>query len=95
MRDKHIFTIIMDTYNRPFWLKEAVDAILRQTYENLEIILINNGATAETIEYLHEIDSRDARVKLVHFEDNQWRPEDPLRVAVSYTHLTLPTIYSV
>lgn len=80
MRDKHIFTIIMDTYNRPFWLKEAVDAILRQTYENLEIILINNGATAETIEYLHEIDSRDARVKLVHFEDNQWRPEDPLRV---------------
>ena len=43
-----VFTAIMCTYNRPALLMEAVGALRRQTYENLEIILINNGGTPET-----------------------------------------------
>ena len=75
-----LFTIIMDTYNRPAMLKEAVDALFRQTYNNLEIILINNAATPETIAYLNEITVRDKRIKLLHFKENQYSPEDPVKM---------------
>ena len=66
-----VFTVIIDTYFRPALLKEAVAALFRQTYDNLEIILVNNGATPETVEYLHEVAALDKRGKLVHFEENQ------------------------
>jgi len=80
MPKPHVFTIIMDTYNRPAFLREAVTAVRRQTYENLEIILVNNGATPETVEYLHEVESQDNRVKLVHFEENQFSWDDPAKM---------------
>ena len=76
----HVFTIIMDTYYRPTLLKEAVEALFRQTYDNLEIILVNNGATPETIEYLHEVAALDQRVKLVHFKENQFSFDEPLKM---------------
>jgi len=75
-----LFTIIIDTYYRPAMLKEAVNALLRQTYGNLEIILINNGATKETIEYLYEVAVLDKRVKLLHFKENQYSPNDPVKM---------------
>lgn len=80
MSKSPLFTIIMDTYYRPAMLKEAVNALFRQTYANLEIILINNGATAETIEYLHEVAALDKRVRLLHFKENQYSPDDPVKM---------------
>lgn len=58
---------------------EAVAALRRQTYENMEIILINNGATAETVAYLHQVEAADKRVKLVNFEFNVYSPNDPAK----------------
>lgn len=78
-----LFTAIVHTYNRPALLKQAVEALQKQTYTNLEIILINNGATPETIEYLHQAASSDDRIKLIHFEENQYSREDP----VKYVHV--------
>ena len=72
-----VFTTIMDTYYRPAMLKVAVEALFRQTYGDLEIILVNNGATEETIEYLHQVEKQDKRVKLIHFKENQFSLEDP------------------
>ena len=74
-----LFTIIVHTYNRPEFLSETAKAILNQTYDNLEIIFIDNGATEKTKEYLYEYQSKDKRVKLLHFEENQFRWHDPLR----------------
>ena len=71
------FTIILHTYNRPKFLRQSAGAVLEQTYDNLEIILINNGATPETRELLHAFESKDKRVKLLHFNENQFSPSDP------------------
>ena len=75
-----VFTVIVHAYNRPALLKQAVEALRGQTYPHLEIILINNGATPETIEYLYEVESQDKRVNLIHFEENQYSPGDPLKM---------------
>lgn len=71
------FTAIMCTYNRPALMKEAVAALCRQTYQNMEIILINNGGTPETVDHLNQVAAADNRVKLVNFENNVWTWDDP------------------
>jgi glycosyltransferase involved in cell wall biosynthesis len=77
---KPVFTIIMDTFYRPELLRHAVEALFRQTYSHLEIILVNNAATPETVEYLREVEAQDSRVKLVHFMENQFSWDDPLKI---------------
>ncbi len=84
MTATHKFTVILDTYYRPKMLMEAVSAIRRQTYENLEIILINNAAMPENVEYLHHVSSIDDRIKLIHFEENQFSWDDPLKLVNCY-----------
>jgi glycosyltransferase involved in cell wall biosynthesis len=85
MTSTPLFTAIVHTYYRPALLKQAVEALQRQTYGNLEIILINNGATPETVAYLHQAASEDPRVKLVEFSENQFSWDDPLQ----YVHICL------
>ena len=80
MATLHKFTAIVITYNRPALLRAAVGALRRQSYENLEIILVNNGGTPETLDCLREFEAMDQRVKLVHFQENQFSWDDPLKM---------------
>ena len=75
-----VFTAIVDTFYRPAMLKEAVDALRRQTHRDMEIILVDNAATPQTKDYLRAVTAEDSRVKLVRFEENQYSPEDPLKM---------------
>ncbi|HAZ07876.1 MAG TPA: hypothetical protein DCZ01_04975 [Elusimicrobia bacterium] len=75
-----VFTAIVDTFYRPAMLKEAVDALRRQTHRDMEIILVDNAATPRTKDYLRAVTAEDSRVKLVRFEENQYSPEDPLKM---------------
>jgi len=81
---KPVFTIIMDTFNRPALLRHAVEALFRQTYTHLEIILVNNAATPETVAYLHQLEAKDRRVKLIHFTENQFSWDNPMKLINCY-----------
>ena len=83
------FSIILHTYNRPELLKESANAIICQTYENLEIIIIDNGAINETKEFLYECKRRDKRVKLLHFKHNQFSWDDPMKYIPICYHAAL------
>ncbi len=47
-----LVSVIIPTYYRPALLREAVSAFRSQTYNNIEIVIVNNGATPETVSYL-------------------------------------------
>lgn len=72
-----VFTAILDTYYRPDLLKVSVAALRRQTYSNLEIILVNNGATPESRAVIKEAATADPRIKTIDFEENQFSWDDP------------------
>ena len=50
-------TIIVPTYNRYELLKKCMKSLLEQTYNNIEIIVINNGSQDNSSEYLNSLKS--------------------------------------
>jgi glycosyltransferase involved in cell wall biosynthesis len=63
------FTIVLYTYNRLHLLKDAIMSILNQTYPHLELIIVNNGSTDGTQQYIEHI--TDQRVKIKTIEKNE------------------------
>lgn len=61
-------SIVMPTYNRAHFLKEALENRLSQTYANLEVIVVVDGCTDETSELLAGYS--DPRIKVVINETN-------------------------
>ena len=45
--------IVVVTYNRLALLKEAIDSLRNQTYLNRDIVVVNNGSTDGTLEWLN------------------------------------------
>lgn len=42
------FSVIMPTYNQSSFIRRAVISLYRQTYQNGELIIINDGCADET-----------------------------------------------
>jgi glycosyltransferase involved in cell wall biosynthesis len=52
----------MPVYNGERFLREAVESVLVQTLEDLELIIVNDGSTDGTADILHECAAADTRV---------------------------------
>jgi glycosyltransferase involved in cell wall biosynthesis len=60
-------SIILPTYNRCQFLPQAIESVLRQTFKNFELIIINDGSSDNTENVVKNIS--DPRIK--YFKNNQ------------------------
>lgn len=59
-------TVYMPTKNREVLLRKAVGSVLRQTYADLELIVVNDASTDGTAGYLDELARTESRVSVIH-----------------------------
>lgn len=65
-----LVTIIIPAYNAQRTLARTLDSILAQTYPHLEIIIINDGSTDNTISVCKQYAAKDRRIKY-HTQPNR------------------------
>lgn len=70
MKKSHILvSIIIPIYNADSYLVKCVESVINQTYTNLEIILVNDGSTDNSVEIINSFVSSDLRIKFFDKEN--------------------------
>ena len=64
------FSILMANYNNGQYLQEAIDSVLAQTYDNWEVILVDDKSTDES-QAIYDKYASDPRFKIYYNEENR------------------------
>lgn len=70
MEPNPLVSIIVSVYNVALYLPRCLDSLTRQTYRNLEIILVDNAATEPCLSVCEKYARQDNRIKIVHLSKN-------------------------
>ena len=62
-------SVVIPTYNRADILPRTIDSVLKQTYQNLELIIVDDGSTDGTDALVESID--DDRIRFIPLGENQ------------------------
>lgn len=62
----HLISVIIPVYNVESYLRKCLDSVVKQTYKNIEIILVDDGSTDHCGEICDEYAQRDSRILVIH-----------------------------
>lgn len=62
--------IVIPIYNAAPYLRECLDSVLAQSYENLSIVLVDDKSTDSSLEIAREYAARDSRISLIVLGEN-------------------------
>src|SRR5690606_24370948 len=65
-----LVSVITPVFNSERFLKETIESVLSQTYENWEMILIDDGSADDSVHIVQSYVERDTRFKLIRNRHN-------------------------
>lgn len=64
-----LISLILPAFNAQNYIGRCIESLLKQTYRNLEIIIINDGSIDRTLEICKEYEKKDSRIILINQEN--------------------------
>ena len=64
-------SVIIPTYNRSGKLRGSVESVLRQTYTDFELLIVDDGSQDDTREVVKAMAIEDDRIRYIRQEINQ------------------------
>lgn len=66
---KSLISLIVPVHNSMSTLKKCIDTLVNQTYENIEIFLVNNGSQDDSFELCQKLANTDKRIVVLNLEE--------------------------
>lgn len=66
-----LISVIIPAYNAEKYIRRTLKSVLTQTYPNLQIIVVNDGSTDNTADYVKNMRIKDPRILQINMENNQ------------------------
>ncbi|AFI45190.1 glycosyltransferase [Pasteurella multocida subsp. multocida] len=70
MLNTPLVSVLICAYNVEKYIEECINAVINQTYKNLEIIVVNDGSSDSTLSKLHSLSEKDSRIKIINNSKN-------------------------
>lgn len=59
-------SIVLPTYNGEKYLRKSIESVLNQTYQNWELILVNDCSTDDSPVIMQKYENKDPRIKVIN-----------------------------
>lgn len=69
MISNFLISIVIPVYNVSAYLRQCLESIINQSYSHLEIIVVNDGSTDDSLSICEEYQIKDSRIKLINQEN--------------------------
>ena len=66
---KNKISVIVPVYNTEDYLERCIRSIMEQTYKNLEIVVVNDGSTDNSLNVLESLKKEDNRIVIINQEN--------------------------
>ena len=63
-------SIIIPIYNAEQYLGQTLSSVIRQTYHNIEILLINDGSTDGSLRICRNYEQLDQRIRIINIDNH-------------------------
>lgn len=70
MPHKPLVSVIMTAYNEEDWVEMSIKSLLNQSYENLEIIFVDDNSNDATLDKVNELKNADNKIKIIKRKNN-------------------------
>jgi glycosyltransferase involved in cell wall biosynthesis len=71
VQDRPLVSVIMPVYNGERFLQEAIDSIVRQSFDQMEFVIVNDGSTDNSQNIINTNRKRYPWIKVVHLDRNR------------------------
>ncbi|MGZ5480447.1 MAG: glycosyltransferase family 2 protein [Pyrinomonadaceae bacterium] len=68
--EQSLVSVIMPAYNAERYIADSIKSVIDQTYENWELIVVDDGSTDKTAEIVRALAAEETRIRYV-FQENQ------------------------
>lgn len=82
MHNQPVFSVILTCYNRIRYIEKCVDAILRQTFSDFELIIIDDCSSDGTYEMLYSF--KDERISIYKTQFQSGSPSTPRNIGLKF-----------
>lgn len=62
-------SLILSAYNEEKFIKKAIESVINQTLKDIEIIIVNDGSTDDTLNIINSYGNSDSRIKVIDQEN--------------------------
>lgn len=69
--EEELCSVVMPAYNSEKYIAEAIESVIKQTYKNWELIVVNDASTDDTEKIIKHYQRKDKRIKLISLLENQ------------------------
>lgn len=81
---KELVSIIMPMYNSAKYVGEAITSVINQTYDNWELLVIDDASKDNSCDIVREFIKQDPRIHLLFNDNHTGRPTSPRNMGVKH-----------
>jgi glycosyltransferase involved in cell wall biosynthesis len=70
IRDNPEVSVVMSVYNNEAFLRDSIESILKQSFDDFEFIIVNDGSTDSSVTILRKYAGADRRIRLLQQQNH-------------------------
>jgi teichuronic acid biosynthesis glycosyltransferase TuaG len=84
MKEELLISVIIPLYNAEKFIAETIETVLKQTYQNFEILIVDDCSTDGSVSIVNHMAEDDDRIKLIQSDTNFGGPAKPRNIGVEH-----------